>query len=289
LDHSRRRAGQLVSHPGMSSLGVPHHDRRRTGRRRTARPGATDNARMRRRAMRDLHSGDAHSSPLSTGRQCHSDLRRYQGSHCRKSLPLHRICEDHRSNRRSGGIATIMTDVQRVQSASTLVDAYAVLAERGSTVRIIAGGTDLMVLMNAHALDAMDFLDIWGLDELRGITDRGNTLRVGALTTFAEIARSPLVLDRMPALAAASRTVGAIQIQNRATIGGNIVNASPAGDSLPVLAAYEAEIEAGSTQGVRRIPFRSFYAGYRQTTLEPNELVVAIWIPKLSKGDLDYF
>lgn len=182
-----------------------------------------------------------------------------------------------------------MIDVYKVQSAGTLADAYAVLAERGNNIKIIAGGTDLMVLMNARALDALDFLDIWGLDELRGITDRGSTLRIGALTTFAEIAQSALVLDGMPALAEAARTVGAIQIQNRATIAGNIVNASPAGDSLPVLAAYEAEVEAGSTQGVRRIPFRSFYAGYRQTTLEPNELVVAIWIPKLRKGDRDYF
>src|SRR5262249_59593656 len=118
-----------------------------------------------------------------------------------------------------------MIDVYKVQSAGTLADAYAVLAERGNNIKIIAGGTDLMVLMNARALDALDFLDIWGLDELRGITDRGSTLRIGALTTFAEIAQSALVLDGMPALAEAARTVGAIQIQNRATIAGNIVNA----------------------------------------------------------------
>src|SRR5215469_11953125 len=124
-----------------------------------------------------------------------------------------------------------MTDEHQVQSAASLADAYAMLAQR-SDVKVIAGGTDLMVLMNARSLDAGHFLDIWGLEELRGITDQGPSLRIGALSTFAELGRSPLVLQHMPALAAASGTVGAVQIQNRATIGGNVVNASPAGSGL---------------------------------------------------------
>jgi len=181
-----------------------------------------------------------------------------------------------------------MTDEQQVQSARSLADAYAILAERDD-MRIIAGGTDLMVLMNARLLDARHFLDIWGLDELRGITDQGPTLRIGALTTFADLSRSALVLHHMPSLAAASRTVGAAQIQNRATIGGNIVNASPAGDSLPVLAAYDAEVEAGSLRGIRRIRFTDFYTGYRQTVLRSGELVLALCIPKLAHGERDYF
>src|SRR5499427_122372 len=181
-----------------------------------------------------------------------------------------------------------MTDEHQVQSAASLADAYAMLAQR-SDLRVIAGGTDLMVLMNARSLTAGHFLDIWGLDELRGITDQGPSLRIGALSTFAEIGRSPLVLQHMPALAAASATVGAIQIQNRATIGGNVVNASPAGDSLPVLAAYDAEIEAGSVRGTRQIGFRDFYTGYRSTSLQPDEMVIAFSIPKLSDGERDYF
>src|SRR5258708_39935817 len=132
-----------------------------------------------------------------------------------------------------------MTDHRTVQSVRKLADAYAMLAERGDALKIIAGGTDLMVLINARSLDAVHILDIWGLDELRGITDHGSALRIGSLTTFTEIAQSPLIVRHIPALVAASRTIGAIQIQNRATIGGNVVNASPAGDSLPVLAAYE--------------------------------------------------
>jgi CO/xanthine dehydrogenase FAD-binding subunit len=180
-------------------------------------------------------------------------------------------------------------DVQTVESPRTLEEAYAILAERRDSVRIIAGGTDLMVLMNARSCDAVHFLNIWGLDELRGITDKGSELRIGALTTFAEIARSRIVLGHIPSLAEASRTIGAIQIQDRATIGGNVVNASPAGDSLPVLAAFEAEVEAGSERGTRRICFREFYRGYRRTALEPDEIVLALWIPKLGVGERDYF
>jgi CO/xanthine dehydrogenase FAD-binding subunit len=180
-------------------------------------------------------------------------------------------------------------DACTVESPRTLGDAYAILAELRDSVKIIAGGTDIMVLMNARSCDAEHFLDIWGLDELRGITDRGSTLRVGALTTFAELAESPLVVSHTPSLVDASRTVGAIQIQNRATIAGNVVNASPAGDSLPVLAAYDAQVEAGSVRGTRLIPFREFYLGYRRTALEPDEIVVGLWVPKLAAGERDYF
>jgi CO/xanthine dehydrogenase FAD-binding subunit len=93
----------------------------------------------------------------------------------------------------------------------------------------------------------------------------------------------------VPSLVAASRTIGAIQIQNRGTIGGNIVNASPAGDSLPVLAAYDAKVEIGSARGTRQVAFNMFYAGYRRTVLEPDELVLAVRIPKLKRGERDFF
>ncbi|HEY7545342.1 MAG TPA: xanthine dehydrogenase family protein subunit M, partial [Blastocatellia bacterium] len=154
---------------------------------------------------------------------------------------------------------------------------------------VIAGGTDLMVLMNARQLDAEEFLDIWRVDELRGIADEGDSLRIGALATYTELIRSPLVQLCAPALVAASRTIGAIQIQNRGTLGGNIVNASPAGDSLPVLAAYDAEIEIGSRRGSRRVPFNQFYTAYRRTVLEADELVVSVRLPKLKNDERDFF
>ena len=175
-----------------------------------------------------------------------------------------------------------------VQSPVTLTEAYALLATPHA-LKVIAGGTDVMVLMNARVLDAAEFLDIWGIEELRGITDEGEVLRVGALTTYTQLIRSELIQRHVPALVAASRTVGAIQIQNRGTIGGNIVNASPAGDSLPVLAAYDAELEIGSARGIRRAAFNGFYSGYRQTMLQADELLLAVRIPKLAEAEKDFF
>jgi xanthine dehydrogenase small subunit len=182
-----------------------------------------------------------------------------------------------------------MTFKHSLHSARTLSEAYTVLAERGGTTKIIAGGTDLMVLMNARLLEASDLLDIWRVDELRGIENEESTIRIGALTTYTQLIRSPLIREHVPALVAASRTIGAVQIQNRGTIGGNVVNASPAGDSLPVLAAYDAKIEVGSARGVRHIEYNEFYTGYRRTTLEPDELVLAVRIPKLKDGEQDFF
>ncbi|MEW6207188.1 MAG: xanthine dehydrogenase family protein subunit M [Acidobacteriota bacterium] len=182
-----------------------------------------------------------------------------------------------------------MTHDLKVYSPRALDEAYRVLSERGASVKVIAGGTDLMVLMNARQLDSQEFLDIWRVDELRGIADEGETLRIGALATYTELIRSPIIQKYAPALVAASRTVGAVQIQNRGTLGGNIVNASPAGDSLPVLAAYAAEIEIGSARGLRLIDFDHFYTAYRRTVLEPDELVVAVRVPKLKSDERDFF
>lgn len=178
-----------------------------------------------------------------------------------------------------------MTDVH---SPRTLGDAYSIIARRPG-IRVIAGGTDLMVLMNAHMLDAPAFLDIWRVDELRGIVDEGESIKIGALTSYTQLIKSNLIQRCIPSLVAASRTIGAIQIQNRGTIGGNIVNASPAGDSLPVLAAYDAEVEIGSAGGTRRVAFNHFYTGYRRSVLEPDELVLAVRIPRLREDERDFF
>ena len=182
-----------------------------------------------------------------------------------------------------------MTFVSFVQSPTTLKDAFAILSERKGRIRVIAGGTDLMVLLNAHQLQAPEFLDIWKVDELRGVVEEENALRIGALTTYTQLIRSNGVQRFVPSLVSASRTVGAIQIQNRGTLGGNIVNASPAGDTLPVLAAYDAEIEIGSARGVRTVMFDEFYTGYRSTVLQPDELLLSVRIPKLREGERDFF
>jgi CO/xanthine dehydrogenase FAD-binding subunit len=146
----------------------------------------------------------------------------------------------------------------------------------------LAGGTDVYVSLNAGTPPGTLYLNLWNLDALRGIQRRGGTLSIGALTTFGDIARSALLGRHLPSLVAAAREIGAVQIQNRATIGGNVANGSPAGDSLPVLAVTEAVVVLRSADGVRRVPFNSFYTGYRQTVMRADELIAAIEVPPVS-------
>jgi len=145
----------------------------------------------------------------------------------------------------------------------------------------MAGCTDLYVALNFGTLAETRFLDLWRLDALRRIEARGDVLSIGALATHANIIRSPLVRGRVQMLAAASRVVGGVQIQNRGTLGGNVANASPAGDTLPVLAAADAVVVLQSAAGTRRVPFTGFYTGYRQSVRRPDELVAALEVPRL--------
>ncbi len=160
---------------------------------------------------------------------------------------------------------------------STLREALRVMQDE--EVVPLAGCTDVYVGFNSGTQPARRFINLWPLDELRGITPKGGGLRIGALTTWTDIARSALIGRRLPMLAAAAREIGGIQIQNRGTIGGNVANASPAGDSLPVLLAAEASVELASARGARRVPMASFYTGYRQSQLRRDELIVAIEVP----------
>ncbi|MBM3807844.1 MAG: carbon monoxide dehydrogenase [Acidimicrobiia bacterium] len=145
----------------------------------------------------------------------------------------------------------------------------------------IAGCTDVYVGLHFGTTPERRFLDLWGLKELRGIGVDGDALRIGALSTYTEIIQSTLVQQRVPMLVAASREVGGAQIQNRGTLGGNVANASPAGDTLPVLAAAGARIVLRSQSGTRTVPFDGFYTSYRNSIRTPDELVVAIEIPRL--------
>jgi CO/xanthine dehydrogenase FAD-binding subunit len=167
------------------------------------------------------------------------------------------------------------------ESPTRLEAAYILLADTSPPAwRPLAGGTDLMVQMTGEIGDPPErVLDIWGLDELRGIAVETDALVIGALTTYTELRRSPLVAEFLPALEEAAATIGAAQIQNRGTIGGNVANASPAGDTLPVLLALGAEIVLGSTAGERSVPADEFWTGYRTTARRPDELVVRIRIP----------
>jgi len=162
----------------------------------------------------------------------------------------------------------------------TLRDALALLRNEGPLMPL-AGCTDVYVNLQFGTLTEQRFVDLWQLDELRGIHGDKTILRIGALATYSEIIRSPLVKKRLPMLVAASREIGGRQIQNRATLGGNIANASPAGDSLPVLAAADAIVVLQSVDGERRIPLTAFYTGYRTTAKRDEELIVAVEVPRV--------
>lgn len=169
----------------------------------------------------------------------------------------------------------------------TLDQAYGLLAE--AIWRPIAGGTDLMVQLTAELGEPPDrLLDVWQLDELRGITHDGDAITVGALTTYAELRRSPVIAEFLPALTEAAATVGAAQIQNRGTLGGNIANASPAGDTLPIWLATDAEIIVGSARGERAVPAAEFWPAYRRTALADDELVLRIRIPLVADRQLRF-
>jgi CO/xanthine dehydrogenase FAD-binding subunit len=145
----------------------------------------------------------------------------------------------------------------------------------------IAGCTDVYVGLHFGTTADRRFIDLWPLRELRGIDVTRGVLRVGALTTYTELIASPLVRRRLPMLVAAAREVGGAQIQSRGTLGGNVANASPAGDTLPVLAAAGARVVLADARGQRTVPFDGFYTGYRTSVRRPDELIVAIEFPRL--------
>jgi xanthine dehydrogenase small subunit len=168
----------------------------------------------------------------------------------------------------------------RLVRPGTLAEALAALAETPSLVPL-AGCTDVYVGLNAGTVKAQAFLDVWGLPALRGIESTDGMLRIGALCTHSDIIASGEVRAWLPMLAAACREIGGVQIQNRGTIGGNIANGSPAGDTLPVLAAADAVLVLAHRDGERRVPLTGFYTGYRATVLRPGELIHSVEVPRV--------
>jgi CO/xanthine dehydrogenase FAD-binding subunit len=163
----------------------------------------------------------------------------------------------------------------------SLKEALLMLRDEGPLTPL-AGCTDVYVNLNFGTAKEKRFLNLWGLDALRSIRVKGRTLSIGALATYTDLIGSPLVQRRLPILAAAAREVGGAQIQNRGTLGGNIANASPAGDALPVLAAAEAIVVLMSAARIRRVSFDAFYTGYRQTVRRADELITAVEIPEVA-------
>lgn len=148
---------------------------------------------------------------------------------------------------------------------------------------VLAGGTDLLVA-SKNAARPPGVVDIFGLGDLVGVEEDGGGARIGAATTYREIIASELVQQRLPALAAAAREVGALQIQARGTIGGNMGTSSPVGDTLPVLLALDARVVLASASGAREVAYSEFCTGYRTTQAKSDELIVAIRFPELPAG-----
>src|SRR6476660_6755081 len=174
-------------------------------------------------------------------------------------------------------------------SPSSLPDALAALAREPGVWQPFAGGTDLMVLLESGKLPHKNYLNIWNLAALRGIEVSTEYVTLGALTTYTEVQANQILRDEFPMLCQAASETGGLAIQNRGTLGGNIVNASPAADSPPALLAYDAEIELTSTKSSRWLSYHGFHTGYKEMQMEPNELLTRIRLQRQTSNCLHYY
>jgi carbon-monoxide dehydrogenase medium subunit len=161
----------------------------------------------------------------------------------------------------------------------TFKDAAALLLRYGSKAKLLAGGTDLCLRMERRLLDPGVVVDLKKIRALRGIKLNRQGLTIGALTLMDEIATSPLVKGRYAIMAEAAAAVGSIQTRNRATLGGNVCNASPAADTAPALIALSARARIASNRRQREVLLEEFFLGPGKTCLQPNELLKEIFIP----------
>lgn len=174
-------------------------------------------------------------------------------------------------------------------SPESLQEGLSLLAHEPGVWQPFAGGTDLMVLLEAGKLAHKSYVNIWNLPELRGIEVSLEQVSIGALTTYTEVQEHELLRDEFPMLCQAASETGGLAIQNRGTLGGNIVNASPAADSPPALLAYDAEVELVSINGARRVPYQTFHTGYKQTVMHADELLVRVYLPRTTSGAQQYY
>jgi CO/xanthine dehydrogenase FAD-binding subunit len=172
-----------------------------------------------------------------------------------------------------------------VVSPRSLAAALSALEHANAESRALAGGTDLMVEF-ATGRTRPDFVvDVWRVDELRGIRDERSGVRIGALSTCRDLLASQIVRERADLLALAADEVGAEQIKNRATLGGNLGTASPASDLGPVLFALDARVRLVSSRGARELSIDEFWTGYRKTARAADELIESVLIPARAPGE----
>lgn len=154
----------------------------------------------------------------------------------------------------------------------------------GEGWRPIAGGTDLMVLLNAGRLPFRRLVSLRKLDELRQIVVSEASVTIGAAVTYTEIQRHPVLQSEFPLLCQAASWTGSIANQNQGTLGGNLANASPAADSAPPLLVHDASIRLLSLTGSRSVPYADFHLGYKALAMQPDELLYAIDLPRRAKA-----
>jgi CO/xanthine dehydrogenase FAD-binding subunit len=171
----------------------------------------------------------------------------------------------------------------------SLSEALSLLAREPEVWQPFAGGTDLMVLLEAGKLSHKQFFSVARMDDLRGIDTSTDYITLGALTTYSEIRNHVPLQQDFPLLCTAAKETGSIATQNRGTIGGNIMNASPAADTPPALLVYDAEIELISQRGVRWMPYQGFHTGYKKTRIAPDELLRAVRLPRRTKQWRQYY
>ncbi len=171
-----------------------------------------------------------------------------------------------------------------LRSPAGLTEALSWKAQEPGAWQPFAGGTDLMVLLEAGKLAHRRFLNIWKLTELHGIAVAPEQITLGALTTYTEIQRHPVLAAEFPLLCRAAVETGSVATQNRGTLGGNIANASPAADSPPALLVYDAQIELVSAAGPRWVPYNGFHTGYKKMLMRPDELIANIRLPRTMRG-----
>ncbi|HUO41968.1 MAG TPA: xanthine dehydrogenase family protein subunit M [Methylomirabilota bacterium] len=172
-----------------------------------------------------------------------------------------------------------------VLSPHTLDDALTLLQQYQNDIRIVAGGSDIIIQLRDGVVKTEKLLNILSLKDLKFIEEKDNRLHIGSLSTYTEIINSQQIKRHAWILRDAAKQIGAVQLQNTATIGGNLGNASPAADSLPPLYALGATVVTRSIGGRREIPIEKFFSGYRKTTLKPDELIEEIYFDRLNSND----
>lgn len=171
-------------------------------------------------------------------------------------------------------------EVHELAAPGSLAGVLDLLASAPGEWTPIAGGTELMVAFSAGRLSSLKLVNLWGIPDLRFIETAADEFTIGSCTTFLGLRAHSRLEQELPLIARSASWIGSVANQSRATLGGNLVNGSPAADSSPALLVYDAEIELISQRGKRRIPYAEFHTGYKRNVMAQDELIFAIHLPR---------